>query len=50
MSYERDDFFCAFGRVFSGVVSAGQKVRIMGHDYVVGKEEGLFVKPIKRYG
>ena len=38
----------AFGRVFSGVVTTGLKVRIMGPNYILGKKEELFVKPIYR--
>jgi elongation factor 2 len=41
--------FYAFGRVFSGCVQTGQKVRIMGPNYVPGKKEDLFVKSIQRY-
>ncbi|KAI8617455.1 P-loop containing nucleoside triphosphate hydrolase protein [Chytriomyces sp. MP71] len=40
--------FYAFGRVFSGTVRAGQKVRIQGPNYVPGKKEDLFVKNIQR--
>eukprot|EP00769_Ergobibamus_cyprinoides_P000182 gnl/Ergobibamus_cyprinoides/1176.p1 GENE.gnl/Ergobibamus_cyprinoides/1176~~gnl/Ergobibamus_cyprinoides/1176.p1 ORF type:complete len:427 (+),score=205.83 gnl/Ergobibamus_cyprinoides/1176:277-1557(+) len=40
--------FYAFGRVFSGTVSTGQKVRIMGPNYVVGKKDDLFIKNIQR--
>jgi elongation factor 2 len=40
--------FYAFGRVFSGKVATGQKVRIMGPNYVPGKKEDLFVKSIQR--
>lgn len=40
--------FYAFGRVFSGTVRGGQKVRIQGPNYVVGKKEDLFVKSIQR--
>ncbi|XP_068174627.1 elongation factor 2b-like [Antennarius striatus] len=40
--------FYAFGRVFSGCVSTGQKVRIMGPNYIPGKKEDLFQKPIQR--
>ncbi|KAK7889646.1 hypothetical protein WMY93_025206 [Mugilogobius chulae] len=40
--------FFAFGRVFSGVVSTGQKVRIMGPNYTPGKKEDLYLKPIQR--
>jgi len=40
--------FYAFGRVFSGIIKTGQKVRIMGPNYVPGKKEDLFVKNIQR--
>ncbi|KAG8131282.1 hypothetical protein E2320_017827, partial [Naja naja] len=40
--------FYAFGRVFSGMVSTGQKVRIMGPNYTPGKKEDLYLKPIQR--
>lgn len=40
--------FYAFGRVFSGVVSTGQKVRIMGPNYIPGKKEDLYKKQIQR--
>uniref|UniRef100_A0A8C1TLC9 Eukaryotic translation elongation factor 2, like 2 n=1 Tax=Cyprinus carpio TaxID=7962 RepID=A0A8C1TLC9_CYPCA len=40
--------FYAFGRVFSGVVSTGQKVRIMGPNFTPGKKEDLYIKPIQR--
>jgi len=40
--------FYAFGRVFSGTVRAGQKVRIQGPNYVPGKKDDLFVKNIQR--
>jgi len=40
--------FYAFGRVFSGKVATGQKVRIMGPNYMPGKKEDLFVKSIQR--
>lgn len=40
--------FYAFGRVFSGTVSTGQKVRIMGPNYVPGKKTDLNVKNIQR--
>lgn len=44
---DRGRFF-AFGRVFSGTVRAGQKVRIQGPDYVPGKKTDLFVKSVQR--
>jgi len=40
--------FYAFGRVFSGIVSTGQKVRIMGPNYTPGKKEDLYEKAIQR--
>ncbi|XP_051973285.1 elongation factor 2 [Xyrauchen texanus] len=40
--------FYAFGRVFSGVVATGQKVRIMGPNFTPGKKEDLYIKPIQR--
>jgi len=40
--------FFAFGRVFSGVAGTGQKVRIMGPNYVPGKKEDLYDKNIQR--
>eukprot|EP00117_Sycon_ciliatum_P000853 scpid29095/ scgid6757/ Elongation factor 2 len=40
--------FYAFGRVFSGTVATGQKVRIMGPNFTPGKKEDLYVKPIQR--
>lgn len=40
--------FYAFGRVFSGTVSTGLKVRIMGPNFSPGKKEDLFIKPIQR--
>jgi elongation factor 2 len=38
--------FFAFGRVFAGTVETGQKVRIMGPNFVAGKKEDLFEKTI----
>jgi len=40
--------FYAFGRVFSGKVACGQKVRIMGPNYTPGKKEDLYEKSIQR--
>ncbi|KAG8411357.1 translation elongation factor 2 [Metarhizium acridum] len=40
--------FYAFGRVFSGTVRSGLKVRIQGPNYVPGKKEDLFIKAIQR--
>ena len=40
--------FLAFGRVFSGKVQTGQKVRILGPNYVPGEKKDLYVKSIQR--
>jgi len=40
--------FYAFGRVFSGVVGSGQKVRILGPNFTPGKKEDLHQKSIQR--
>ena len=40
--------FYAFGRVFSGVVATGQKVRIMGPNYAPGSKTDLNIKNIQR--
>ncbi|KAG7577002.1 EF-G domain III/V-like [Arabidopsis thaliana x Arabidopsis arenosa] len=40
--------FFAFGRVFSGTVSTGMKVRIMGPNYVPGEKKDLYVKSVQR--
>ncbi|XP_062206727.1 elongation factor 2-like [Phragmites australis] len=40
--------FYAFGRVFSGTVATGTKVRIMGPNYVPGGKKDLFVKTVQR--
>jgi elongation factor 2 len=40
--------FFAFGRVFSGTIATGQKVRIMGPNYQPGKKDDLFCKSIQR--
>jgi len=40
--------FYAFGRVFSGTVATGQKVRIQGPYYTPGKKEDLNIKSIQR--
>jgi len=40
--------FYAFGRVFSGSVTAGPKYRIMGANYVPGKKDDLQVKSVQR--
>jgi elongation factor 2 len=40
--------FIAFGRVFSGTMTSGVKVRIMGPNYVPGKKDDLNIKSIQR--
>jgi elongation factor 2 len=40
--------FYAFGRVFSGRVATGARVRILGPNYVPGKKTDLWVKSIQR--
>lgn len=40
--------FYAFGRVFSGTVATGQKVRIQGPHFKVGGKEDLNIKNIQR--
>ena len=40
--------FYAFGRVFSGTVTTGQRVRIMGPNYLPGSKTDLNVKNIQR--
>jgi len=40
--------FYAFGRVFSGTVASGQKVRILGANYKLGKKDDLYEKNIQR--
>lgn len=40
--------FFAFGRVFSGTIATGQKVRIMGSSYVPEKKDDLYEKTIQR--
>jgi elongation factor 2 len=43
-----DNRFTAFGRVFSGKVATGQKVRILGPNFEPGKKTDLFQKNIQR--
>lgn len=43
-----DNRFIAFGRVFSGKIGTGEKVRILGPNYSAGKKTDLFVKSIQR--
>jgi len=40
--------FFAFGRVFSGTVRTGFKVRILGPNYTPGKKDDLHIKNIQR--
>jgi elongation factor 2 len=40
--------FIAFGRVFAGTVKTGQKVRILGPNYIPGKKGDLAIKNIQR--
>merc|ERR1712151_98161 len=40
--------FYAFGRVFSGTIATGQKVRIMGPNYIPGKKSEIWIKNIQR--
>lgn len=40
--------FYAFGRVFAGKIATGQKVRLLGPNYVPGKKTDLWVKNIQR--
>merc|ERR1719384_2697445 len=40
--------FYAFGRVFSGTIATGQKVRIQGPHYKPGSKEDLNVKSVQR--
>ena len=44
---DRGRFF-GFGRVFAGRVATGQRVRIMGPNYVPGKKTELWVKNVQR--
>lgn len=40
--------FYAFGRVFSGIVRSGEKVRIMGPNYKPGSKTDLSIKNVQR--
>lgn len=45
---DRGRFF-AFGRIFAGKVRSGQKVRIMGNNFIYGKKQDLYEdKPVQR--
>jgi elongation factor 2 len=45
---QADNRCIAFGRVFSGKVSTGQKVRILGPNCQPGKKTDMFIKSIQR--
>ena len=40
--------FFAFGRVFAGKVATGQKVRILGPNYLPGSKKDLYIKTVQR--
>ena len=40
--------FYAFGRVFSGKIKQGEKVRILGPQYIPGKQRDLSIKTVQR--
>ena len=40
--------FYAFGRIFSGTIASGQKVRIMGANFRPGKKDDMYEKNITR--
>jgi elongation factor 2 len=40
--------FYAFGRVFSGTVRTGSKVKIMGSNYVQGEKKDMYIKNVQR--
>ena len=40
--------FYAFGRVFSGIIRSGEKVRIMGPNYTPGSKTDLSIKNVQR--
>lgn len=40
--------FYAFGRIFSGTIASGQKVRIMGANFKPGKKDDMYEKNITR--
>eukprot|EP01107_Rhizomastix_libera_P002139 TRINITY_DN13834_c0_g1_i4.p1 TRINITY_DN13834_c0_g1~~TRINITY_DN13834_c0_g1_i4.p1 ORF type:complete len:843 (-),score=186.44 TRINITY_DN13834_c0_g1_i4:111-2639(-) len=40
--------FYAVGRVFSGTIKTGHKVRIMGANFVHGKKDDLYLKTVQR--
>jgi elongation factor 2 len=40
--------FFAFGRCFSGTISTGQKIRILGPNFEFGKKDDLYIKSVQR--
>merc|ERR1711871_727903 len=40
--------FCAFGRVFSGKITSGHKVRIMAANYEYGEKKDLYTKSVQQ--
>ena len=44
---DRERFF-SFGRVFSGTIATGQKVKILGPNYKPGKKEDLLKSAVQR--
>ncbi|KAJ6537392.1 P-loop containing nucleoside triphosphate hydrolase protein [Mycena vulgaris] len=46
-SFDKGRFY-AFGRVFSGTVRGGQRVRIQGPNYVPGQKHDLFMASVQR--
>jgi len=40
--------FRAFGRVFSGTVATGMKIRIQGGQYEPGKKHDMYIKSVQR--
>lgn len=42
--------FAAFGRIFSGTIGSGQKIKIMGANYKHGYNNDMFVKSVSQVG
>lgn len=42
--------FAAFGRIFSGTIGSGQRIKIMGANYKHGYHHDLFVKNVSQVG
>jgi elongation factor 2 len=42
--------FAAFGRIFSGTIGSGQRIKIMGANYKHGHHHDLFVKNVSQVG